>query len=488
LPCMAGHSFGWVQLGSQNNLYTVPSDGVITSWTFQTAQVTADGLYLVVFRGGPAPDANFDGTGTYTPVAWSPALDPLPAGLGSQPSMVPSDPSQAANTIATYPARIPVKPGDVLGVAASCLAWYPSQNGLADFPFTAGFQAPLQTPGSISQQTQPFPYQQLVERTLQEGGYTSATWPGFRLPISAQVEPDADGDGFGDLTQDLCPGVYGSVEGCPEADLALSESVAPTSSAPDVTFTLTVTNHGPDPVPDAVVSDTIPAGTTLESVSPSSGTCRGSTALSCPIGALAAGQSATITLVVRGNQPGTVTNTATVTSQALTAAAAHAPGAGDPNAADNTASATTTLLSTAAGTQSAATGSAPAAALGNLRQSTNDWRENRSGRSKLPVDDTFRFSLSRAATVTLTFALQRAGRRVRGACVAPSAGNAREPRCTRATGVGTLRLSGKRGANSDVFTGRLAGGRLLTAGTYVVTFAVAGQTGPAHRLTFTIAG
>jgi hypothetical protein len=54
--------------------------------------------------------------------------------------------------------------------------------------------------------------------------------------------------------------------------------------------------------------------------------------------------------------------------------------------------------------------------------------------------------------------------------------------------AGTLRLSGKRGANRDVFTGRLAGGRSLTAGTYVVTFAVAGQTGLARRLTFTIAG
>ena len=38
---------------------------------------------------------------------------------------------------------------------------------------------------------------------------------GLRIPISALVEPDADQDGFGDETQDQCPGVAGTVDGCP---------------------------------------------------------------------------------------------------------------------------------------------------------------------------------------------------------------------------------------------------------------------------------
>jgi len=489
--CQAGASFGWAQLASQNNLYTVPSTGVITSWTFQTGQSAADELYLVVYRGGPALDANFDGAGTYTPVAWSPALIPLPAGLGSQPTTVATDPAQAANTIATYPARIPVKAGDVLGVAASCLDWYPSQGGLADFPFATTFEHPTPTGAPFSQQTQTFPYQQVVEQTLDQGGYNPANWPGYRLPISAQVEPDGDGDGFGDVTQDLCPGVYGSVEGCPEADLSLLETVAPTSPGPDMTFALTVTNHGPDPVPDPLLTDALPSGTTLESASTPSGTCSGSATVTCQLSALASGQSATITLVLRGSQAGTVTNTASVASQALTTAAASAPGAGDPDAANNIASATTTLAPATGAVGSTASGtSVTPLTLGNLRQSNSDWRESRSGKSKLPVGDTFRFTLSRATTVTLTFVEQRPGRRVRGACVALMAGNAGKPHCTRTTGAGTLTLAGRTGANSAAFKGRLPGGRLLAPGTCLATFNVpgtAGQAGTPHRLTFTIA-
>jgi uncharacterized repeat protein (TIGR01451 family) len=112
-------------------------------------------------------------------------------------------------------------------------------------------------------------------------------------------------------------------------------AAAPTSPGPDMTFTLTVTNNGTDPVPDATVTDPLPTGTTVRSAQSTSGTCSQSTVASCQLAALAAGQSATITLVLGGSVSGTVTNAADVTSQALTTAAAAAPGAGDPNAANN---------------------------------------------------------------------------------------------------------------------------------------------------------
>jgi hypothetical protein len=35
--------------------------------------------------------------------------------------------------------------------------------------------------------------------------------------LQATVEPDADGDGFGDETQDKCPGVSAPIDGCPPA-------------------------------------------------------------------------------------------------------------------------------------------------------------------------------------------------------------------------------------------------------------------------------
>ena len=39
--------------------------------------------------------------------------------------------------------------------------------------------------------------------------------PSQELLVQATLEPDADGDGWGDETQDRCLGVPGSYEGCP---------------------------------------------------------------------------------------------------------------------------------------------------------------------------------------------------------------------------------------------------------------------------------
>ena len=362
-----------------------PVRRVITSWTFTTGATAVDGLYLVVYQGGPAPTPNYNNAGSWTPVAWSPALNPLPARLGSQPTTLSADPSQAADTTVTYPARITVKAGDVLGVAASCMDWYPSPSPTSsDFPFTVPFNAPQPTSPALPQQTTTIPYFVAVEDTLKEDGInTLADWPGYRLPIAAQLEPDADGDGFGDVTQDLCPVLPGSVEGCPKADLSLTQAVPAMSPGPDMTFALTATNNRPDPVPDAVVTDPIPTGATVQSVTTTSGTCTGSTTLTCQLGALATGQSATITLVLRGTVPGTVTNIAVISSQTLTTAAATAPGAGDPNAANNLASATTTLPTPAkpggigATTSSSLGGTNVVPVLAGLRESSANWKESR---------------------------------------------------------------------------------------------------------------
>ncbi|HKI41992.1 MAG TPA: hypothetical protein VKA66_16855, partial [Mycobacterium sp.] len=118
----------------------------ISSKAFTTGATAVDGLYLVVYQSGPVPTPNYNNTGSWTPVAWSPALNPLPAGLGSQPTTLSADPSQAADTTVTYPARITVKAGDVLGVAASCMDWYPSPSPTSsDFPFPVPFNAPQPT-------------------------------------------------------------------------------------------------------------------------------------------------------------------------------------------------------------------------------------------------------------------------------------------------------------------------------------------------------
>ncbi|HEY7631825.1 MAG TPA: hypothetical protein VH817_14040, partial [Thermoleophilaceae bacterium] len=51
---------------------------------------------------------------------------------------------------------------------------------------------------------------------------------GVKLPVTATLEPDADGDGYGDETQDKCPGVAGAVNGCPPAPPA--DTTAPAVS------------------------------------------------------------------------------------------------------------------------------------------------------------------------------------------------------------------------------------------------------------------
>lgn len=151
-----------------------------------------------------------------------------------------------------------------------------------------------------------------------------------RVDVSATVEPDANGDGYGDETQ-------------AKADLGITKTASASSVSLDnsVTYTLTATNHGPEAAPGVVVNDPLPSGTTFLSATPSAGSC--DSTVKCSLGTLPSGGSATITVVVNTTKVGTVTNTATIDSPALDTAAQNYPGRGDTNSANNSASATTTV-------------------------------------------------------------------------------------------------------------------------------------------------
>ncbi|MBM3226470.1 MAG: DUF11 domain-containing protein, partial [Candidatus Tectomicrobia bacterium] len=101
----------------------------------------------------------------------------------------------------------------------------------------------------------------------------------------------------------------------PEADLVLTKLAAPNPvrARNDLTYTLTVTNQGPDTATRVNVLDTLPAGVTLRTTTLSQGTCSGAQTVFCDLGSLANGATATITLVVTANTPGMLTNTASVT-------------------------------------------------------------------------------------------------------------------------------------------------------------------------------
>jgi len=103
---------------------------------------------------------------------------------------------------------------------------------------------------------------------------------------------------------------------------------APPANA--ITDTFTVTNHGPSTAA-ATFTDPLPAGATLQSANPSQGgPCTGSTTVTCALGNLANGATATVTVTVQATQFGTLSNRAKVTSTTP-----------DPNPANNSATATT---------------------------------------------------------------------------------------------------------------------------------------------------
>jgi uncharacterized repeat protein (TIGR01451 family) len=120
------------------------------------------------------------------------------------------------------------------------------------------------------------------------------------------------------------------------ADLAISKSGPQSAIAgSNLTYTITVTNNGPEATNSVIVTDQLPAGTSLVSCSAPNGTCGGT--LSAPtisFASLANGASETITLVAStfSSAGGVLSNTATV--------AGTAP---DPNSGNNSSTTSTTL-------------------------------------------------------------------------------------------------------------------------------------------------
>jgi uncharacterized repeat protein (TIGR01451 family)/fimbrial isopeptide formation D2 family protein len=99
------------------------------------------------------------------------------------------------------------------------------------------------------------------------------------------------------------------------ADLALTKTADKSEAliGDTVTFTIVVTNNGPDAATGVIVTDTLPAIFSLQSATSTKGSCSGTTTIACTIGTLNNGESATITVVTKVVAAGTATNTATAT-------------------------------------------------------------------------------------------------------------------------------------------------------------------------------
>jgi Ca2+-binding RTX toxin-like protein len=166
-PCEPGFTF--LQVGTASGpSYTVPSAGVITSWSFR-ADASPPTLKLKVGRHVSANDYRI---------------------IGESGLQLP-----APNTLNTFATRIPVLAGDLIGD-------YLTSSGACGDGFLVG-----RADGSAN----------VVGYVMGDlGAGTSATFslvPKLLADISARVEPDADHDGFGDETQDSCftdPSTHGA--------------------------------------------------------------------------------------------------------------------------------------------------------------------------------------------------------------------------------------------------------------------------------------
>jgi uncharacterized repeat protein (TIGR01451 family) len=127
------------------------------------------------------------------------------------------------------------------------------------------------------------------------------------------------------------------------ADLSIAKSGSPDPvvSGNALTYTIVATNNGPQDATGVTVTDLLPADVHFNSVSSTQGTCTRSTTthspkggtVTCSLGGLASGTSATVTIVVKATKPEMLTNTASVMGDQT-----------DPNLANNSSTTTTTVV------------------------------------------------------------------------------------------------------------------------------------------------
>ena len=165
--CNGSPDFEAFQFASAGGIpVAAPFAGVLTSWSFE-AQAQTTTLTLRVFR--------LVGSGTYKPVAEGGPLQTIAPGTG----------------LRTFPVRVAVQKGDFIGLRSTAGACISSSPEVQDFlKSSAGTATALGT------------------------SKVYATSPGVVLDIAASLEPDADGDGFGDVTQDQCATLASSQGRC----------------------------------------------------------------------------------------------------------------------------------------------------------------------------------------------------------------------------------------------------------------------------------
>ena len=171
----------WVQSAATDAPgYAVPAGGgVITSWSHKAHGAVGRELALKVLRP--------QGGTSYTVIGGDPFRILTPS------------------VVNTFDTRIPVEAGDLLSLRVG----NPPSGGPFDFGGGASCAFPAAAGNTMHQGASPSDPAPGSTQAL-GNSYTL-----YRLNVTANVEPDADDDGYGDETQDACPANTSTHGACP---------------------------------------------------------------------------------------------------------------------------------------------------------------------------------------------------------------------------------------------------------------------------------
>jgi Ca2+-binding RTX toxin-like protein len=249
-----------------------PSSGVIVTWRVKSASGGAFRLRVLRAEPGPAYSA-----------LTSSADETLAPGIN------------------VFAARLPAQAGDRIGIDGADM---PAAFGGAGTTAIIGYDPPGDT---------------FADGETHAVGATGSA----DLLLNVDIEPDADGDGYGDESQDACPHDSERQTAC-NTDVVLAVAgpefaVAGQGAAHEYSV-----RTAPDGATGVVVTVPVPAGATVLAATPSSGTCTATPTVRCALGTVWAGRTATVAVTFTRSEPGVLTSSG------------HVEAAGsDPNASND---------------------------------------------------------------------------------------------------------------------------------------------------------
>jgi uncharacterized repeat protein (TIGR01451 family) len=135
---------------------------------------------------------------------------------------------------------------------------------------------------------------------------------------SGPFHPDTNPGGLGDQVSDHVIYRPWRVVDARPLDLGIlkTDEPDPVMVHTNLTYTLVISNTGPDAAPGVVMTDTLPASVTYASSTASQGSCNGTAPVVCTWDLITASESVTVTIVVTAEKVGPITNVVTMSTLA----------------------------------------------------------------------------------------------------------------------------------------------------------------------------